>query len=753
MILNKIEIRGFGPHTNTVIDLNQDITAIIGHNGAGKTFALEAVPAVLFGTFPSRGGSILEHITQDHYGDALIAIEFVIGDTGYRAERKARKTTKTCTQECYLFSASGDGWAPLAGPKQDDFKAAITRLVGDSKLFMSGVFSSQTMAGDLIDAKPTERKAVLAEMLELERFQAMATAANEKARGIGYALESYQKSREMLSKSVRDESELAALESEAVALKNETSSAIAKMDESIADLQVKYSEIVEQGKKTAAENEKAAAAKKRLESIQLSIHNATMTLNSAFEKASRIGDLQDYQNTRQLALDKQSAQVEKLRSNSDLSSKIREIDAKTSQCRMDIRIIETAKETALMKAKTDHERNIANTKSELAKIEQHIAALEKASGFLASGDFTAEQCQACQFTKNAFQAKEAIQGEQEAADKLKDELDTLSVVTIGIDTREQDERIKAKNTELAILETQIKSLNDQIVQVSPIHVPADRANELATAFSAKENIPEHEKILATYKAQEAQTHAEIAEMESGGDIVALRAKAADVRTQIERIDSERKRYAGEISKCDAKIGEIQAIRDQNKRLQIQIDELDAANIMNKSDLSDYQYLARAFGRNGIQALLIDAAIPSIQSVSDELLQIATEGRMRIEISTQKELKSGGTSESLEILCSDASGVRDVQNFSGGEQKILRTILRMAMAIFQASRSAIKVKTLFIDELFDSLDQSNAHALLETLGRVSQHFERVVFISHSDELLADFGSKIELKKDSEGTIVV
>ncbi len=159
----------------------------------------------------------------------------------------------------------------------------------------------------------------------------------------------------------------------------------------------------------------------------------------------------------------------------------------------------------------------------------------------------------------------------------------------------------------------------------------------------------------------------------------------------------------------------------------------------------YTYLKTTFCRKGIQALLIDSAIPQLQTISDELLQIATSGRMQIDFSTQKELKSGGTSESLEILCTDEKGTRDIAHFSGGEQNILRSIIRLTLAIFQSQRSNMNLQTLIIDEAFDALDSENSGNLLKVLEKVRTFFQKVVFVSHNEEMLTDFPNKLILSK--------
>ena len=169
--------------------------------------------------------------------------------------------------------------------------------------------------------------------------------------------------------------------------------------------------------------------------------------------------------------------------------------------------------------------------------------------------------------------------------------------------------------------------------------------------------------------------------------------------------------------------------------------------LNKKELDSrtnlYEYLTNAFSKNGIQALLIDRVLPQLESIAEELLLIATDGRWDIEFSTQKQLKSGAMSESLEILCSDEKGQRDIGQFSGGEQAIFKTIIRLTLAIFQSQQAKTKLQFLVIDEGFDALDAENCEVLLKLLKKSEHYFKRVIFVTHSDEFISHFPHSINL----------
>ena len=350
-----------------------------------------------------------------------------------------------------------------------------------------------------------------------------------------------------------------------------------------------------------------------------------------------------------------------------------------------------------------------------------VRELEKQIEILTTGNFPTPDCKTCPFVSSAFQAQE--------------ELKTL------IKPVHEMSEINSLKAEIVSAEEQLE--DDQKI-LFLVQVPEDRTKELESVLVAGEKIAGYQRDIARITKELEEMQKEYSSMTPVND--------SDILYKIAIIGKEKEILARDIASIGdetnalrQEIANMRAIMKQNEEIRARIEILKKENENNVRLAKIYDYLQRAFGRNGIQALLIDTAIPSLQAVSDELIQIATDGRMRIAFSTQKDLKDGRTAESLEIIATDDRGSRDVSTFSGGEQKILRTVIRLTLAIFQSQQAKRKLETMMIDEAFDALDADNAGNLLNVLSKVSDYFKKVVFISHSDEFLAEFPNKIMLKK--------
>ena len=161
-----------------------------------------------------------------------------------------------------------------------------------------------------------------------------------------------------------------------------------------------------------------------------------------------------------------------------------------------------------------------------------------------------------------------------------------------------------------------------------------------------------------------------------------------------------------------------------------------------------RHLKTAFGKHGIPSLIIEHTLPDIEDRANELLARLTDGRMHVRLETLKDLKKGGTKETLDIIISDEQGVaRAYETYSGGEAFRVNFALRIALAQLLAERSGVRVRTLVIDEGFGTQDTQGVENLVEAIQAIQNDFEKIVVITHLDQLKDAFPIRIEVTKDS------
>jgi exonuclease SbcC len=161
-------------------------------------------------------------------------------------------------------------------------------------------------------------------------------------------------------------------------------------------------------------------------------------------------------------------------------------------------------------------------------------------------------------------------------------------------------------------------------------------------------------------------------------------------------------------------------------------------------------LAEAFGKKGVQAMLIETAIPQIEDEANRLLGRMTDNQMHVSFDMQRDTKKGDTVETLEIRIADALGTRVYDAFSGGEAMRANFAIRIALSRLLARRAGARLETLVIDEGFGVLDAPGRERMVEAITSVQEDFKRIIVITHIDELKDRFPAHIEVTKTPLGS---
>ncbi len=166
----------------------------------------------------------------------------------------------------------------------------------------------------------------------------------------------------------------------------------------------------------------------------------------------------------------------------------------------------------------------------------------------------------------------------------------------------------------------------------------------------------------------------------------------------------------------------------------------------------YQELAHAFGRQGVQAMLIETVVPRLEEEANDLLGRMTDNRMHVKLETQRERRSGSGDpiETLEIKVSDELGLRSYEMYSGGEAFRVNLALRIALSRVLSQRTGEVQSTLFIDEGFGTQDGSGRERIVDAISSIDDKFDMIIVITHLDDLKDMFPARIEVRKDDSGS---
>ena len=166
----------------------------------------------------------------------------------------------------------------------------------------------------------------------------------------------------------------------------------------------------------------------------------------------------------------------------------------------------------------------------------------------------------------------------------------------------------------------------------------------------------------------------------------------------------------------------------------------------------HKELAEAFSKKGIQALLIEQALPEIEIEANRLLAKMTDNRMSLRLESQRETKKGDAIETLDIKIADELGTRNYEMYSGGEAFRIDLALRIALSRLLVRRARASLPILIIDEGFGTQDTSAREKLVEAISSIQDDFEKIIVITHLEELKDKFETLINVIKTAHGSTI-
>jgi exonuclease SbcC len=328
---------------------------------------------------------------------------------------------------------------------------------------------------------------------------------------------------------------------------------------------------------------------------------------------------------------------------------------------------------------------------------------------------------------------------------LLDEKATALADEISAESYGNEERSKLQE----IQETIVSLLYDRIQhaelkgKLAELLLESEQIRDLRRAIADKPGLLESEracqKILAEKEAQLQSLEAERRRLsEELSNLASLKQELSECAPLVNELRAAREESAKQVAVLESQIehlnNDLQSLSEQQQELESTLSSAD-----------DYQFLAEAFGKKGIQAVIIENAIPEIETEANRILSRLTENKMHIALVTQHKTRSGNIVETLDLLIADEVGTRSYELFSGGEAFKVNFAVRVALARLLARRAGAKLETLIIDEGFGSQDDASREKLVRAIRTIQSDFGRILVITHMADIREMFPTQIQVTK--------
>ncbi len=469
----------------------------------------------------------------------------------------------------------------------------------------------------------------------------------------------------------------------------------------------------------------------------------------------------------------------------ELEAKLREADTLLAQVELrEQQVAQAAEQQAEREAAratlADVEQQLAEARfaaeerTGLVDIDAELAELGISPGATGKGKAKTTPTQALEQERNTLRRQSsAIEQQLEARPQIERELATLDHELAGLEqVAAALPAVAARQQELQVLlesenyATELRRAQSQVqTAASDLGYSADAYQAVLNEIRSLEHWEQEERDLQAARlrreSDEQVLHkAEELQQRRNADIEALLRDDAQLEQELRELPAARATAGERENQLSARRNNLRvAERDLAEKETLlnktreAVEQLAAAckqrqSLQERRDL--FRELNEAFGKKGVQAMLIETAIPQVEDEANRLLARMTDNQMHVTFEMQRDTRKGDTVETLEIKIADGLGTRIYDAFSGGEAMRVNFAVRIALSRLLAHRAGASLETLVIDEGFGTLDAAGRERFVEAITSVQEDFRRILVITHIDELKERFPALIEIVKTGSGS---
>ncbi|HBF00157.1 MAG TPA: hypothetical protein DDW46_03780 [Dehalococcoidia bacterium] len=854
MIPLLLTVENFMCYGEDVPSLNLEpvhIACISGDNGYGKTALLDAITWAIWGKARAKTQDELVNVARN---TMFVELDFFAGESRYRVTRTYTKGRGASSgkSELNLSIIIGNTVTSLMANTIRETEEKIVNLLNmDYETFINTSYLKQGDSNRFTSSRPTDRKKILADLLDLSYYERLESASKQHSRQLQNDVEVQQSVIEHKSSTVQEKElileRLETYKKESQNLLSEEQS----LSKELEDLNQKRQTLLVEisNKKTMVDqidtSEKEIGMmlvqemrwKKELGELKIllsrseeiqSTYKEYQDLRSEYGRSSTL--ISDFHkiNAEKIVIEKTIA-IETLKLESQISNKSNRIKTDLQplvdgipKLLREINLANTTLQNLEIEfSETEHLLNKANAMSEKVTILQisnktlltQMSDSRNRFDMINHAEATCPLCLQSLSTGNKQHIREGLQSEGktskveyesnlekiQALTDRKNEIITQNELQQTILVRKKTETGKIQydlmnqlgksedsSIELSSLKLNLVQMEEELnserfcsEELTRLKILDSKLKKLEDTEKNHSHLESKLESLSPYLELHAQLQGSrdrlLSVTQSVEDTKSIR-EARQLQTEtwklelvrIEKILTEEWGFDQKINLIQSKIKKVKGqslnavtMREQ-ARYQIEqivkaeedIKSMELEIFKTNENVQLYEELASAFGRNGIQALMIERAVPMLENTAKELLARLSDNKMTIKLELKEgriDRATGLPSEELNITISDEQGTRSYETFSGGETFRIDFAIRIAMSKLLASRSGSPLPILFIDEGFGSQDTIGQGRLIEVIQSISEDFEKIIVITHVDSMKENFDQQIEISKTEYGSV--
>lgn len=852
MVPQRLTLRNFMSYGNDPVTLEFNgfhVLCLSGDNGNGKSALLDAMTYALWGKTRASGtrSGTEDDLVRLGAEDMEIIFDFELEGNCYRVIRRRNRRTRSSTWELQQLH---DGAAiPIAGSSARDTEKRLASLLKmEYETFVNSAYIQQGRADEFTRQRPADRKRILSEILNLDRYGQLEELAKDHRRDCDARLADLEGEMRVLEGRVAEEASLRhSLEQHRAALASahqELDAAEARSAAAEAQLAA-FAEKQQRVSQHEAAVRRLQTEKERLQTELASLETDRSRAEAILARTAEIKKQLDELNAARANMERLAGKAEELRQRERESG---DLKRKLDRLRADLeRDLGTAREQykkalsaaaeaekldaaareaeAKLNALGDIEKELAasrKTKEELdndfgtmkAQYEQTTQELREQEEVLRILEQPRAQCPVCETDLTGGRQEAVLQKQRKRYENLKNTLADLKRLGNELKCKREDlarkiqameaaardvhtlrERLQHLREEASKYRREAETAEPLALEIERLHATLENGDYGADIRSALAQLDLQIQALER-EVREYNEHAARARQLMAMGVEAQYARIGEAERTVERVSREaqyrRDRLATVEDEISAETQAVDALRQELAGLDAVKREAEAARAVAEQARAGYDRAAKnlgaaqhalaecerardelagrqqehqklqeeralyhelvsAFGKNGLQALIIENALPEIQDEANRLLGRMTDNGMKVLLRAVRSGQSGkGDIETLDIRIWDDLGERPYEMYSGGEAFRVNFAVRIALSRLLTKRAGAQLQTLILDEGFGSQDAKGRERLVDAIQSVQDEFRLIIVISHIEELKDAFPARVEVVKTPSGS---
>jgi exonuclease SbcC len=729
MIPIKLTLENFVSHTKSILDFTQfDVALVVGMidenlnmaNGAGKSSVFEAIFWALYG---KTRFSAKERVVKR--GKSVCFVEFIFSLSGdlYKVTRKLNKRSNTV--EVGLYKKEGNVWSSEGyicdTPTLTNKK--IEEIIGMSyETGINSIYFKQNDIFGFAGSKATNKKDILKEVLQIGIWDEFQKSANKSEKKL-----SEQKS--ILSGRLE---QFKNLDEE----KKNNKDKINKIEENINNIK----------KEISISEENLRFCKEKLTQLELAMFNSNTTNKTNMEIR-----LQEISNEGKRICNYKDKLREEANSNNSLllkfSDTIKQLKEKQFELSKDVLVVSHASRNKAKKIFMEFSSNdIPSVVYDAEKIDEKVNKREEHERNINDIKLQLSQLISLRPGNECPICLSNITDLKGVSFKRKERENSLRLKMV-----EEEKIVKELSSSIMDDSKFIKKAESSFMEMERIEISLEKsyANIDSCSRRNEEIQTELKKLAGEWQRLKSEKEQIVKLINISGDdyyseFKSLQEQKIILEKDIEKLRIKLMEFSVERGNI---VGYLEELERRFSEREVLIEESDKIN----DSVKVYEKLAKAFGKDGIQSIIIENVTEDLKNYTNSILQKICNDQMSVNFVTQRQTTTGGWKEDFDLQIITKESTLDFDDLSGGEQVRISIAMRLAISQLLMNRIGSNIKFLLLDEVDQALDRQGLEALIETIEILSKEF-KILLITHNEFVKERFEHIITVQKTSSGSVL-